>query len=86
MPIAVEAEAARVLEPFITGRFKRAERAASIALSLHQYGLLRGGKPNPDTRDRVANDLGCRMDWPVAEKAAAALDEAGLLATERSNR
>lgn len=79
MTTTVEAEAARVLELFITGRFEQAERAASIAQSLFWAGYLRGGRDLPDVLDRVANDLGCRMDWPVAERAAAALKEANLL-------
>lgn len=81
----VRDKAARVLEPFLTGSFKRQDRAKGLAESLAMYGYLLGSETRRDTRDRVANDLGCRMDWPVAVKAATALDEAGLLAVERSS-
>ncbi|WP_250029924.1 hypothetical protein [Paractinoplanes maris] len=78
----LRAAAAAVIEPFLTGNFKRAERATGIATSLDNDGHLLGATPRTDARERVANDLGCRMDWPVAEKAAAALDGAGLLAND----
>lgn len=77
----LQTNAARVIERFVTGSFKREERAASIAESLFRAGYLLGGRDLPDARERVANDLGCRMDWPVAERAADALDRAGLLTT-----
>lgn len=75
----VRADVARVLEPYVTGAFRRQERAAGIADSLFWSGYLLGGRPLPNVRERVANDLGCRMDWPVAERAAEALEQAGLL-------
>jgi hypothetical protein len=77
----VRAEAARVLEPYVTGAFKRQERAAGIADSLFWAGYLRGGRPLADARERVVADLHCRMDSPVAERAAEALEQAGLLTT-----
>nr|WP_221374476.1 hypothetical protein [Actinoplanes polyasparticus] len=82
----LQLDAARVIEPYVTGTFKRQERAAGIAQSLFWSGFLRGGRDLPDARERVANDLGCRMDWPVAERAAEALERAGLLtATTEEN-
>lgn len=75
----VRADVARVLEPYVTGAFRREERAAGIADSLFWAGYLLGGRPLPNVRERVTNDLGCRMDWPVAERAAEALEQAGLL-------
>ena len=72
--------AADIIEPFIRGDFKRRERAEGHAASLDYSGRLRGGKARPDIRERVVYDLQFVMDPPVAEKVAAALDDAGLLA------
>ncbi|MFI5938066.1 hypothetical protein [Actinoplanes sp. NPDC051494] len=77
----IRTQAADIIEPHITGTFKRRDHAESIALSLDDSGKLLGGfDTHLNMRERVATDLGCRMDWPVAERVAAELDKVGLLA------
>jgi hypothetical protein len=83
--IDVQSAAAQVLEQFVTGHFKRAERAAGHAESLRHGGHLLGGPPRPDVQARVAAELHCVMEWPTAERAAAALAAAGLLPTLPAN-
>jgi hypothetical protein len=71
--------AADIIEPHVTGSFKRRERAESHARTLDDYGLL--GCDAPDAEVRVANNMQCVMSWPDAERVAAELAAAGLLAS-----
>jgi hypothetical protein len=81
----LRAAAARVLEPFLEGVFNRQGRAARVAESLFWAGLLRDGLPLANARERVVDSLQRRIDWPytagAAERAAEALERAGLLTT-----
>lgn len=73
-------QAADVIEPHVTGRFKRRERAEGIATSLDDFGLLHATElPDQGNVDRAANHLACVMNWPTAQRCAEALYEAGLL-------
>jgi hypothetical protein len=69
--------AADVIEPHISGSFKRRERAEGHAMTLDHDGLLGSGLP--DAEVQAANNLQCVMSWPEAEKVAAELAAAGLL-------
>ena len=75
---SLRARAADIIEPHLTGTFKRRERAEGHGTTLDHYGLLGSGLP--DAEVRVANNLQCVMSWPEAEKVAAELAAAGLLA------
>jgi hypothetical protein len=78
----VRARAADIIEPHITGNFKRRDRAEGNADDLHRAGLLYGGRPSGTVpvREQAVNILQCRMNWPDAEQISADLAEANLLA------
>ena len=75
-------QAAQIVEPYLTGTFKRAERAAGAVGDLEQAGLLAGQTPtvNLPPQEAAVNLLQCRFSWPNAEKIAAELAAQGLLA------
>jgi hypothetical protein len=77
----VLARVADVIEPHMTGTFKRRQRVEGAAEDLARAGLLAGGNsPSVVTIvEQVAAVLQCRMDWPTAERIAAELAAAGLL-------
>lgn len=77
---SIRTRAADIIEPHITGDFKRRERAEDWALDLDTVGLLLGGqKAGGDAHEQAANVLQCRTEWPTAECVAAELAAAGLL-------
>lgn len=82
----VLARTADVIEPHITGNFKRRDRAEGNAKDLHDAGLLRGGRVYPGSgtvQEQAAANLQCIFNWPIAEQIADELAEAGLLRQER---
>lgn len=89
MPIPTDTDVrtrvADIIEPYITGNFKRRKLADGHAQNLAHAGLLAGGRAHPGTgnvREQVAATLQCVFSWPDAEKIAAELAEAGLLREE----
>lgn len=80
--------AADLIEPHIDGAFRRPDRALGTARDLHDAGLLAGCTPRTASRlpvrEAAVNVLQCRQPWSVAERIAAALDDAGLLRSEES--
>jgi hypothetical protein len=77
----IRTRAADIIEPHITGDFKRRDRAEGVAEELDDANLLAGGCSYFDARERVVNQLQCRMSWPTAEQVAAELAAADLLTT-----
>lgn len=80
------ADAALIIEPYISSDFKRQARALGSADDLRQAGLLAGCEPTTRSplpvREQAANILGCRHDWPDGTAIADKLNEAGLLRAE----
>jgi hypothetical protein len=81
MTDTIRARAADIIEPHITGTFKRRDRAEGNADDLHRAGLLYGGRPSGSVpvREQAVNILQCRQSWPDAERITADLADAGLL-------
>jgi len=74
-------QAADIIEPHITSRFKRRQLAEGNAQDLARAGLLVGGDNTSTVTIRAQAEavLQCRQGWKTAEKIAAELDAAGLL-------
>lgn len=86
MTVSPRAQALAIIAPYITGTFKRAERAAGAVGDLEQAGLLAGQTPTIalPPQEAAADLLQCRFSWPDAEKIAAELAAKGLLAKENN--
>ncbi|MER7280563.1 hypothetical protein ABT369_39600 [Dactylosporangium sp. NPDC000244] len=78
--------AAAIIRPHIDGIFRADDRAIGRAQELADAGLLAGGKPRIalPPHEAVANTLQATMSWGPAERIAAELDAAGLLAERAS--
>lgn len=80
----VRDKAADIIEPHVEGRFRIRDRAVATADDLAESGLLAGQQPRVSpsvpVRQAAANVLQCRTSWDLADKIAAELDAAGLLA------
>lgn len=79
---SVVGRVAKVIEPYISSDFRRAERAFGAAEDLQRSGLLAGQQPTTRVvpKEAAANLLQCRFSWPDAEKIAAELADRDLLA------
>ncbi|GAB7044944.1 hypothetical protein [Catenuloplanes indicus] len=77
------ADAAVIIEPYISSDFKRQPRALGAAEDLRNAGLLAGCEPTTRSplpvEEQAANILGCRLDWPAAVEIAGKLGARGLL-------
>lgn len=84
-PATINAAAA-IIRPYLDGTYRLHERARGRALELADAGLLTGGAPliPLQPRDAVANTLQATMSWAPAERVAAELEAAGLLAERAS--
>ncbi len=78
----VLARTAAIIRPHLTGTYRLDDRALGRAQELADAGLLAGGSPRITLppREAVANTLQATMSWAPAERVAAELDAAGLLA------
>lgn len=76
----IRTRTADIIEPYVISTRRRRESAESIAAELDFHGHLIGGVVRNDVQERVAAQLQCSMSWSTAEKAAAELAAAGLLA------
>ena len=85
-PALIVESVADLIEPHITGTYRRRERAVCGADTLRFHGVLVVGaqRSSLPARERAANILQCQHSWKVAERIAADLAEAGLLASEEN--
>ncbi|WP_045740893.1 hypothetical protein [Actinoplanes rectilineatus] len=75
---------ADIVEPHIGSNFKLRQRALGTAENLAHSNLLVGQQSTIQlpSQEAAANLLHCTFNWPAAERIAAELHEAGLLATD----